>query len=186
MKKRGWEYDIRALKSEIIAEDKSLKVKLSGVISEIKDVGPYDLVLATSGEPTRKWALCEDINARRLIAEQHNRNKWVGSICATVPILKDIANGARVTCYNSYDVMEVLQAAGAILEMRSILVDLDKKIVTAQAPPMAEMWVEVCCDCVEGKDTGGIWLSQFEYKQNMGYYHKVSGPGPLHTRVGKK
>jgi len=175
LRERGWEYDIRALKSTIWAEDMSVEVKLKGIISEIKlDLNHYGIVFATSGEPKRKKILTEDEDARYIIKKMFELEKVVASICATVPILADIVKGKRVTCYNSHDVKFPLIAAGAILDLRSIVVD--GRIVTAQAPPLAEMWAHIAVDVAEGvtSDDHQDWLSTYAYKnERLGYYHVV-------------
>jgi len=174
LKREGVDYDIRALKKEIWAEDMSVAVELSGVISDVWEEGnwtqKYDIVFATSGEPKRKRILTEDSRARDIIKGMYGVEKVVAAICATVPILVDIVEGKRVTCYDSHSVKGPLKRAGAILDMRTVVID--GKVITAQAPPLAEIWAEVAVRVARGEEVEEP--AKYAYKNpNLGVYHIV-------------
>lgn len=110
-----------------------IQVRADRLLSDVKDVGEYDAVIAPGGLPGAIY-LKEDGRVLEIFRKFYDvPGKWIGSICAAPMVLgaAGIASHISGTCYPG------VEEEVGYKEYRSEPVVVDKNVVTGMGPALA-------------------------------------------------
>ncbi len=120
----------------------------------VDDIDPYDMaryqgVMIVSGnmaDTENYW------NYRRVQTVFDNANAAdlaIAAICCSVPAIRNVARGKKVSFFPLVRSRDLLKRAGAILQ--TVALTRDKNLVTAEHQMASQMWADEFCNLLEGK-----------------------------------
>ena len=109
----------------------------------------YDALVIVSGnlKDTMRFWTCE--STRNLVKRFHAKGKVVAAICCSVPALRDIVSGKKVSFFPLSKSKDILRTSGAIFCPGSRAVD--GNIVTAENQMVTQEWAEDIVKVMRGE-----------------------------------
>lgn len=146
---------------EVVSQNTRIKDEVTGqpnIIErvvwdvEIEEVDSFDGVLVVSGNMADTEAYWDDTHVLKLLDKFHEQDKVIGAICCSVPTVRNVARGKRVSFYPLVRSRERLESAGAILQ--DVACTADGKLLTAEHQMATQMWAGGICNVLKGEEAG--------------------------------
>jgi putative intracellular protease/amidase len=159
LQKHGIEFEVVSQEYIIRDEVDGKRHKVVRLWNEVHDT--FDGIMVVSGDPRWTEKMWKDRYLERIVRK--HEGKPVAAICASVPAIRYVTAGKKVSTYPLIRAKQLLQDAGAILTNMSLCVDTP--VVTAENQLRSKGWAEAFCALVEGKDPDtGVYESNFAFK----------------------
>lgn len=151
LKKRGHTFDV--ISTDYIIQDE-ITLEASRIEQTINDIDhfdhyKYDAFMLISGNPEDTKAYWDNSIVHTYIREANELAKPIAAICMSVPTIRNIAKGKRVSFFPLLRSIELLKNAGAILTTVSL--SRDQNLVTAEHEIASQVWANEFCNLLEGK-----------------------------------
>lgn len=124
-----------------------IKTVLNGIEPEVVD--RYDGLMIVSGNMADTEAYWRNDKVLGLFDRANLGNKQLAAICCSVPTVRNVAAGKKVSYFPLVRSAELLRNAGAILQ--TVALTRDQNLVTAEHQMATQMWAEEFCNMLEGK-----------------------------------
>ncbi len=109
----------------------------------------FDAFMVVSGNMADTEAYWND---QRVLTLIDNANKYqlpIAAICCSVPTIRKVASGKKVSFFPLIRSRELLKNEGAILQ--TVALTSDHNLVTAEHQMATQMWAEDFCNMIESK-----------------------------------
>lgn len=151
MNQRGHEFEVIStdyvIQDEITMQPNRIKRTIDDV--DVREMSEFDGIMIVSGNMVDTESYWENTKVLALIDETAKHDKAIAAICCSVPTIRNVARGKRVSFFPLVRSQHLLTQAGAILQ--TISLTRDGKLVTAENQMLTEMWAEEYCNVLEGK-----------------------------------
>lgn len=152
LQERGHSFEVVSqdtiIRDELTFRPNTIKRKVHEV--DPKELDDFDAIMIVSGNMKDTEAYWDDKHVLELIKGTDARQGAVAAICCSVPTIRQVAGGKRVSFFPLVRSRERLLAEGAILQ--TVAVSVDQKLVTAEHQMATQMWAEEFCNVLEGKE----------------------------------
>jgi putative intracellular protease/amidase len=115
----------------------------------VDDVSGFDGLSVVSGNMADTEAYWTDRRVLGYVKSFDEREKPIAAICCSVPTIRNVAAGKRVSFYPLVRSRDLLHQAGAILQ--SVAVTVDGRLVTAEHQMATQVWAEAYVDVLMGR-----------------------------------
>lgn len=146
----GHTFEVRSTSNHIEDEVTGKKISIKNVIGDPFEASNYEGILIISGNMADTEYYWKHETVLHYIAAVHNQGSPVGAICCSVPTIRKVARGRRVSFFPLVRSRELLEREGAILSTTSLSVD--GKLVTAENQMVSQMWAEAFAEILHGRD----------------------------------
>lgn len=147
------DFEVISTKNVIFDEMDRRPNKIERTIKEInpEDLKDFDGLMIVSGNMDDTEAYWDDERVLGIVDEAHKLGLTIGAICCSVPTIRNVAKGKRVSFYPLVRAKERLMEAGVIPQTMSISVD--DKLITAEHQMATAAWAKAFIEVLEGKDS---------------------------------
>lgn len=126
------------IEDEVTGERNSIDRTVYQVaLSELENFAGLMIVSGNMKDTESYW---KDTHVLEIVQEAFKLDKVVAAICCSVPTIREIANGKKVSAYPLIRSKDLLKSAGAILQ--TVAWTVDGRLVTAEHQMATEMWAE--------------------------------------------
>lgn len=151
MQDRGHTFEVvstdRIIRDELTLQPNSIERLVYDV--QVQDaVEQFDGIMIVSGNMSDTEAYWSDNHVLALIQAFADADKAIAAICCSVPTIRGVARGKRVSFFPLLRSRDALRNAGAILT--TVTLTVDGKLVTAEHQMATQMWAEEYCNVLEG------------------------------------
>lgn len=151
MQSRGHKFEVVStdtlIRDEITLRPNTIERRVYDV--SLDEVSNFDGIMIVSGNMSDTEAYWTDAHVLDLIDTFENNSKAIAAICCSVPTIRHVAAGRRVSFYPLVRSRDALRMSGAILT--NVTLSVDGRLVTAEHQMATEMWAEEYCNVLEGK-----------------------------------
>ena len=109
----------------------------------------YDAFMVVSGNMKDTEAYWKNPTMLEYAKTFDALNKPIAAICCSVPTIRQVAKGKKVSFFPLVRSRQLLQAEGAILQ--TVALTRDQNLVTAEHQMASQVWGEEFCNLIEGK-----------------------------------
>ena len=149
LQSRGHSFAVASTHLEIVDEITGRRNLVQMVVDKISsDVG-YSGLMFVSGNREDTEAYWHMPCVLSIVDTFYQAKKPIAAICISVPTIRKVAKGKRVSYFPLLNSRGLLLGAGALLQGVSITVD--GNLVTAENQMCTQVWAEAFCDLLEGK-----------------------------------
>jgi len=153
IQERGHTFDL--LSTDYVIQDE-LTMRPNRIKHTVDDVKEYDSSLydgfmIVSGNMADTEAYWKDERVLRYIRQANIVNHPIAAICCSAPMVREVANGKKVSFFPLVRSRALLKEAGAILQ--TVALTRDQNLCTAEHQMASQMWAEEFCNMLEGKPT---------------------------------
>lgn len=147
----GHTFDVVSTVLSVFDEETGEPFTLSKRVDEVTvdDIPRYDVLCIVSGHIPHTKAYWKHRHLQKLVGGIKARNGVLAAICCAVPSLGRALEGHRVSCFPMADCLHQLGYNGA--EFTNVSLTVDRKVITGEYPPIAEMWAEEICAALVGR-----------------------------------
>lgn len=153
LKQRGHTFDLLStdfiIQDEITMQPNRIKLRVQDVM-DYNDVR-YQGFMIVSGNMADTEAYWKHSIVQRYIEEANNVNHPIAAICCSVPTIRGVARGKKVSFFPLVRSRHMLSDAGAILQ--TVALTRDQNLVTAEHQMASQMWANEFCNLLEGLPT---------------------------------
>jgi putative intracellular protease/amidase len=110
----------------------------------------FDGIMIVSGNMADTEAYWDDKHVLALIAKAHEQDKPIAAICCSVPTIRNVAEGKKVSFFPLVRSRDRLRRAGAILQ--TVAFTVDDKLVTAEHQMASQMWALAFVEIMFGRE----------------------------------
>lgn len=126
----------------------------NGLERTVYDVDPnemegFDGLMVVSGNMKDTEAYWTDRPVLRLISLVAQQDKVIAAICCSVPTIRQVAKGKRVSAFPLIRSKELLKRAGALYQ--TVAWTVDGKLITAEHQMATQVWAENFCRVLKGE-----------------------------------
>lgn len=151
MSQRGHEFEVIStdyvVQDEITMQPNRIKRIIDDV--SVAEVTEFDGLMIVSGNMVDTEAYWTNDKVLSYIRKAQEHNLAIAAICCSVPTIRDVAKGKRVSFFPLVRSKHLLTQAGAILT--TVAMTRDDKLVTAEHQMATQIWAEEFCNVLEGK-----------------------------------
>lgn len=151
LQKRGHTFDLAStdyvIRDEITMRPNRIKLTVNDIT--VEDIPRYQGLMIVSGNMKDTEAYWDSKHLLRLIRTANEAGLAVAAICCSVPTIREIAEGKKVSFFPLLRSRERLSRAGAILQ--TVAMTRDANLVTAEHQMASQVWAEEFCNLLEGK-----------------------------------
>lgn len=143
--------DFEVISSETLVRDEiTLEPSvLERTLDDVTTLNGFDALAFTSGAMKAIEAYWKDPRTQSLVDEAVNLGLPIAAICCAVPVVRNAAEGRKVSCFPLQRANFMMIDAGALLQTVSISVD--GRLVTAEHQAAAQTWAEQFVLLIQGK-----------------------------------
>lgn len=152
MAKRGHTFDLLSTGHVIQDEVTGAKQRIKRLVGEIDvdEIGKkYDAFMVVSGNMKDTEAYWRHPVVLSYIKQANEQGLPIAAICCSVPTIREVVRGKKVSYFPLVRSKELLLRAGAILQ--TVAMTRDKNVVTAEHQMASQVWAEEFCNLIEGK-----------------------------------
>lgn len=142
IRKEGWEFEVISTKPVIEEErtrNERFKVRTLNEFS-LDEIKSYAGLTFVGGNPRTVEKYFYDPKTRLIVEAFNQLRRPIAAVCATVPSIRHIAKGKRITAFPSSKTLSLLKRTGAIISDNSL--EVDGNIITAQHEGVIERMME--------------------------------------------
>lgn len=154
MQKRGISFEVVSthyeIKDEITFQPNIIDRTLDDLTDE--EMFHFDGIMIVSGNMKDTESYWRDNRVLNQIKMAEYLDKPISAICCSVPTIRQVATGKRVSFFPLLRSRALLEEAGAILT--TVAVSVDGKLVTAEHQMATQLWAKAFCNVLEGKPDG--------------------------------
>lgn len=153
LRNRGHTFDL--ISTDYIIQDE-ITMRPNRIKQTVKDVLDYNDeryqgFMIVSGNMADTEAYWTHKTVQRYIAEANSVDHPIAAICCSVPAIRVVAAGKKVSFFPLVRSRALLKEAGAILQ--TVALTRDQNLVTAEHQMASQMWAEEFCNLLEGLPT---------------------------------
>ena len=149
MQEAGIEFDVVSRSKNIVDEVTRQPNTIEMVLEDVTNLDGYDGLMFVSGNMDDTESHWHDPHIQSLVAMASDMP--VAAICCSVPIIRSLADGKKVSFFPLVRSKIILEEAGAIPQTVSITVD--GNLVTAEHQMASQVWSEQFVKVLEGEPT---------------------------------
>jgi len=116
------------------------------------EIENFDGLMIVSGNMKDTEAYWTDPRVLKLVDRAGELDKAIAAICCSVPTIRNVANGKKVSFFPLVRSRHLLKDAGAILQ--TVAMTVDGKLVTAEHQMATQIWAEAYVKVLNGEDPG--------------------------------
>ena len=153
IKNRGHTFEL--ISTDYVIQDE-ITLRPNKINRTIDDVSPdeitegkFDAFMIVSGNMADTEAYWRHSKVLSYIKATDELNLPIAAICCSVPTIREVASGKKVSFFPLIRSRELLSRAGAILQ--TVALTSDANLVTAEHQMASQMWAEDFCNMIEGK-----------------------------------
>jgi putative intracellular protease/amidase len=149
--KRGHTFDLLSTSHVIEDEDSHKKNKIKMLVGDVDkiEIGhKYQAFMIISGNPKDTEDYWHNDTVRDYVKKANAFGLPIAAICASVPSIRDAADGKHVSYFPLIRSRELLRTAGAFPQ--SVALTRDANLVTAEHEMVTFAWAEEFCNLIEG------------------------------------
>ena len=149
MQEAGIEFDVVSRTKNIVDEVTRQPNTIEMVLEDVTSLDGYDGLMFVSGNMDDTESHWHDPHIQSLV--EMAADMPVAAICCSVPIIRGLVSGKKVSFFPLVRSKILLEEAGAILSTVSISVD--GNLVTAEHQMASQVWSEQFVKVLEGEPT---------------------------------
>lgn len=142
LRANGIEFDLASTGLIIEDEVTHQKNRITQLVTDdlYKTAETHDGFMIVSGNMKDTEAYWKDERVLRTIRAFNDLGKPIAAICCSVPTIREVARGKKVSFFPLIRSRRLLEDAGAILQ--TVCMTRDQNLVTAEHQMATEMWAE--------------------------------------------
>lgn len=154
MQRRGIEFEVvstqREIKDEISFQPNIIDRTVGDLLPN--EMFDFDGIMIVSGNMKDTEAYWRDERVLNQIRMADQMGKAIAAICCSVPTIREVAKGKRVSFFPLIRSRMLLEEAGAVLT--TVAVSVDGRLVTAEHQMATQLWATAFSNILEGKPDG--------------------------------
>lgn len=125
--------------------------RIERIIDEVAtdELFGFDAFMIVSGNMKDTEAYWNNNRVLEYVMDFNEDNRPIAAICCSVPTIREVAKGKKVSFFPLVRSRQLLGDAGAILQ--TVALTVDQNLVTAEHQMATQMWAEEFCNLIEGK-----------------------------------
>lgn len=154
IKERGHSFELIStdtiIQDEITMRPNKIKRTIQEVLPKEIEEGKFEAFMIVSGNMADTEAYWKDSRVLSYIETSNREGLPIAAICCSVPTIREVTKGKKVSFFPLVRSRKLLIDAGAILQ--TVALTRDENLVTAEHQMASQMWAEEFCNLIEGKD----------------------------------
>jgi putative intracellular protease/amidase len=154
MQNRGISFEVVStellIKDEITFQPNVIKRTVDDLVED--EMSTFDGIMIVSGNMKDTEAYWRDQRVLHQIKKAEAFDKPIAAICCSVPTIREVAKGKRVSFFPLLRSRALLEDAGAVLT--TVAVSVDGKLCTAEHQMATQLWATAFANILEGKPHG--------------------------------
>lgn len=162
MKNQGHTFEVVSQHTLIEDEVTGQRNSIARTVHEVNvdEMADFDGIMIVSGNMQDTEAYWKDKHVLDLIAATDSQDKPVSAICCSVPTIRHVAKGKKVSFFPLVRSRMLLHDAGAILT--TVAITVDGKLATAEHQMATQVWAEQFSRLLDGLE-GNVALFDSGY-----------------------
>ncbi len=151
IKHNGIQFDLASTGLVIEDEVTHQKNRIETLVTDdlYKSAEDHDGFMIVSGNMKDTERYWDDERVLRTIRAFNDLGKPIAAICCSVPTIRQVAEGKKVSFFPLIRSRKRLEDAGAILQ--TVAMTVDQNLVTAEHQMATEVWAEEFCNMLLGR-----------------------------------
>lgn len=117
---------------------------------DLTKVTEYTALLVISGNYMDTMFHWHHAKAQQIVKAFDEADKVIAAICCSVPTVRQVLRGKRTAAYPTFDAMDLLNEAGAVLTGMSV--EVDGRYITAEHQMATDLWARTIVELIQGRE----------------------------------